>query len=73
MIQKYLTLTELIKMGILIIKPIHLSRKSDGKLIMHQTIDISLVHKSKHQINQRYREEKHVDKNSEVESINITF
>nr|YP_010568077.1 hypothetical protein RF1 [Pygeum topengii]UZC55853.1 hypothetical protein RF1 [Pygeum topengii]UZC57471.1 hypothetical protein RF1 [Prunus sericea] len=64
MIQKALTLTELIKRGILIIEPIRLSIKNDGKFIMYQTIGISLVHKSKHQINQRYREKKHADKNS---------
>nr|QGZ09255.1 hypothetical protein RF1 [Sorbaria sorbifolia var. stellipila] len=67
MIQKDLTLTELIKRGILIIEPIRLSIKNDGKFIMYQTIGISLVHKSKDQIkiNQRYREKKHVDKNSD--------
>nr|QWK45436.1 hypothetical chloroplast RF1 [Prunus salicina]QWK45861.1 hypothetical chloroplast RF1 [Prunus simonii]QWK45606.1 hypothetical chloroplast RF1 [Prunus salicina]QWK46031.1 hypothetical chloroplast RF1 [Prunus salicina]QWK46116.1 hypothetical chloroplast RF1 [Prunus salicina] len=65
MIQKDLTLTELIKRGILIIEPIRLSIKNDGKFIMYQTIGISLVHKSKHQINQRYREKKHADKNSD--------
>nr|YP_010733630.1 hypothetical protein RF1 [Rhodotypos scandens]WEG92899.1 hypothetical protein RF1 [Rhodotypos scandens] len=65
MIQKDLTLTELIKRGILVIEPIRLSIKNDGKFIMYQTIGISLVHKSKHQINQRYREKKHVDKNSD--------
>nr|YP_010733044.1 hypothetical protein RF1 [Neillia hanceana]WEG91658.1 hypothetical protein RF1 [Neillia hanceana] len=65
MIQKDLTLTELIKRGILIIEPIRLSIKNDGKFIMYQTIGISLVHKSKHQINERYREKKHVDKNSD--------
>nr|UDD72716.1 hypothetical protein RF1 [Prunus hypoxantha] len=64
MIKKDLTLTELIKRGILIIEPIRLSIKNDGKFIMYQTIGISLVHKSKHQINQRYREKKHADKNS---------
>nr|YP_010541033.1 hypothetical protein RF1 [Spiraea tomentosa]UYF21100.1 hypothetical protein RF1 [Spiraea tomentosa] len=63
MIQKDLTLTELIKRGILIIEPIRISIKNDGKFIMYQTIGISLVHKSKHPINQRYREKKPVDKN----------
>nr|YP_010743462.1 hypothetical protein RF1 [Dryas octopetala var. asiatica]WES82400.1 hypothetical protein RF1 [Dryas octopetala var. asiatica] len=65
MIQKDLTLTELMKRGILIIEPIRLSIKNDGQFIMYQTIGISLVHKSKHQISQRYREKKHVDKNSD--------
>nr|YP_010732709.1 hypothetical protein RF1 [Coleogyne ramosissima]WEG91073.1 hypothetical protein RF1 [Coleogyne ramosissima] len=63
MIQKGLTFTELIKRGILIIEPIRLSIKNDEKFIMYQTIAISLVHKSKHQINQRYREKKHVNTN----------
>nr|YP_010339914.1 Ycf1 protein [Exochorda racemosa]UOA66131.1 Ycf1 protein [Exochorda racemosa] len=63
MIHKNLTLTELIKRGILIIEPIRLSIKNDGKFIMYQTVGISLVHKSKHQINQGYEEKKHVDKN----------
>nr|QGT35084.1 hypothetical chloroplast RF1 [Rosa lucidissima]WGU17873.1 hypothetical chloroplast RF1 [Rosa lucidissima] len=65
MIQKNLTLTELIKRGILIIEPIRLSIKNDGQFIMSQTIGISLVHQSKHKINQKYREKTHVDKNSD--------
>nr|YP_009913345.1 Ycf1 [Achyranthes bidentata]QLJ93210.1 Ycf1 [Achyranthes bidentata] len=49
--------TELIKSGIVIIEPIRLSVKGDGQFIMYQTIGISLVHKSKHQNNQkRYSE-----------------
>nr|UIO60361.1 hypothetical protein RF1 [Rubus innominatus] len=65
MIQKNLTLTELIKRGIFIIEPIRLSIKNDGQFIMYQTIGISLVHQSKYQINQKYREKNHVDKNSD--------
>nr|YP_010866384.1 hypothetical chloroplast RF1 [Rosa sinobiflora]WGU16608.1 hypothetical chloroplast RF1 [Rosa sinobiflora] len=65
MIQKNLTLTELIKRGILIIEPIRLSIKNDGQFIMSQTIGISLVHQSKHKMNQKYREKTHVDKNSD--------
>nr|YP_010141275.1 hypothetical chloroplast RF19 [Rubus xanthocarpus]QQK91435.1 hypothetical chloroplast RF19 [Rubus xanthocarpus] len=65
MIQKNLTLTELIKRGIFIIEPIRLSIKNDGQFIMYQTVGISLVHQSKHQINQKYREKNHVDKNSD--------
>nr|QBC72668.1 hypothetical protein RF1 [Talinella dauphinensis] len=57
LIQKDLPLTELIKKGILIIEPIRLSIKGDGQFILYQTIGISLVHKSKHQNNQkRYNE-----------------
>nr|WLS54860.1 hypothetical chloroplast RF1 [Basella alba] len=57
LIQKDLTLTELIKKGILIIEPIRLSIKGDAQFILYQTIGISLVHKSKHQNDQkRYNE-----------------
>nr|ADD30913.1 putative RF1 protein [Berberidopsis corallina] len=69
LIQKNLTLTELMKRGILVIEPVRLSVKSDGQFIMYQTIVISLVHKSKHQNNQRYREKRYVDKNNFDESI----
>nr|YP_009860301.1 putative chloroplast RF1 [Osyris wightiana]QKV09641.1 putative chloroplast RF1 [Osyris wightiana] len=60
--QKDLTLTELIKKGILIIEPVRLSVKNDRKLIMYKTVAISLVHKSNHKTNQRYQEKGHVDK-----------
>nr|YP_010931647.1 hypothetical chloroplast RF1 [Lindernia crustacea]WKN51522.1 hypothetical chloroplast RF1 [Lindernia crustacea] len=63
LIQKNLTLTELMKKGILIIEPIRLSGKNDGQLILYQTIGISLVHKSKHQTNQKYQEQRNVSKN----------
>ena len=36
---------------------------------MYQTIGISLVHKSKHQTNQRWREKRYVDKNDFDASI----
>nr|AEX94032.1 hypothetical chloroplast RF19 [Sansevieria trifasciata] len=51
LIQKNLTLTELIKRGIFIIEPIRLSMKKDGKSIIYQTIGISLVDKNKCQTN----------------------
>ncbi|XP_043697201.1 protein TIC 214-like isoform X3 [Telopea speciosissima] len=63
LIQRDLTFTELIKRGIFIIEPIRLSIKWDGKFFMYQTISISLVHKSKQQTNQRYREKRYIDKN----------
>nr|AUG62387.1 Ycf1 [Alnus maritima subsp. oklahomensis] len=65
MFQKDLSLKELRKTGIFIIEPVRLSVKNDGKFIIYQTIGISLVHKSKHQINQRYLEKSYgyVDKN----------
>nr|YP_009669375.1 Ycf1 protein [Heteropyxis natalensis]QCW94374.1 Ycf1 protein [Heteropyxis natalensis] len=69
MIQKDLTLTELMKRGILIIEPVRLSIKNDGQFIMYQTLNISLVHKSKPKINQRYREKSYVDKTNLDKSI----
>nr|YP_008578231.1 hypothetical chloroplast RF1 [Stockwellia quadrifida]AGC59640.1 hypothetical chloroplast RF1 [Stockwellia quadrifida] len=62
MIQKDLTLTELMKKGILIIEPIPLSIKNDEQFFMYQSINISLFHKSKPQINQIYREKSYVAK-----------
>jgi len=73
--QKDLTLTGLtknkkwIQKGILIIEPVRLSRKNDEKFFMYQTIGLSLIHKSKRQINQRYPEESHVDKKNFEKSI----
>ncbi|KAJ4973764.1 hypothetical protein NE237_006938 [Protea cynaroides] len=67
--QKDQTFIELGKRGILIIEPIRLSIKWNGKSIMYQTIGISLVHKSKQQTNQRYREKRYIDKNSFDKSI----
>nr|QFQ46009.1 hypothetical chloroplast RF1 [Pternandra korthalsiana] len=64
MIQKNLTLRELMKKGILIIEPLRLSIKNDGQFFMYQTLNVSLVHKSKHQLNQRYREKNYVDRNN---------
>jgi hypothetical protein len=71
MIQKDLTLTELMKKGILIIESTRLSVKNDGKFIMYQTINILLVHKRKQQINQRYRKKNYIDKKNFTESIVI--
>nr|YP_009967834.1 hypothetical chloroplast RF1 [Sida szechuensis]QMX76750.1 hypothetical chloroplast RF1 [Sida szechuensis] len=68
-IQKDLTLRELMKKGILIIDPVRLSVKNDGQFILYQTISISLVHKNKHQINQRYQEKNYIDKKNFHESI----
>nr|QNS23255.1 hypothetical chloroplast RF19 [Broussonetia papyrifera] len=66
MIQKNFTLTELIKKGVLLIEPVRLSIKNEGQFIMYQTIGISLIHKSKHTITQRYHKKSHVDtKNSD--------
>nr|YP_010512447.1 hypothetical protein Ycf1 [Holocalyx balansae]UXL83771.1 hypothetical protein Ycf1 [Holocalyx balansae] len=70
--QKDLTLTGLRKKGILIIEPVRLSRKNDEQFFMYQTIGLSLIHKSKHQINQRYPEKSHVDKKNCDKSITRT-
>nr|YP_010469937.1 Ycf1 protein [Salicornia ramosissima]UVF34075.1 Ycf1 protein [Salicornia ramosissima] len=57
LLNKDLTLEDLIQKGILIVEPIRRSVKNDGLFILYQTICISLVHKSKHQNNQqKYRE-----------------
>nr|QOG08971.1 YCF1 [Jarilla chocola] len=69
MIQKDLTLPELMKKGILILEPVRLSVKNDGQFIIYQTIGISLVDTNKQQIKQRYQEKNYVDKNHFDESI----
>nr|AGE93256.1 hypothetical chloroplast RF19 [Calectasia narragara] len=63
LIQKDLALTELIKKGILIIEPIRLSIKRDGKFDIYQTIGISLINNSKHQTNRKCIKKSYVDKN----------
>nr|YP_009441498.1 Ycf1 [Portulaca oleracea]ATN40639.1 Ycf1 [Portulaca oleracea]QBC69345.1 hypothetical protein RF1 [Portulaca oleracea] len=68
LIQKNLSLTELIKKGILIIEPIRLSLKGDGQFSLYQTIGISLVHKSKHQNNKK-RHNENVTTNNLYESV----
>nr|YP_010698626.1 hypothetical protein RF1 [Corylopsis multiflora]WCH58701.1 hypothetical protein RF1 [Corylopsis multiflora] len=69
LIQKDLTLTELMKKGILIIEPVRLSVKNDGQFIMYQTVSISLVHKTKYQTNQKCQEKRYVDKKNFEKSI----
>nr|YP_010376032.1 hypothetical chloroplast RF1 [Xanthopappus subacaulis]UDN42154.1 hypothetical chloroplast RF1 [Xanthopappus subacaulis] len=64
-----LDLTELWKRGLLYIDRAALSVKNDGQFFMYQIIGISLVHKNKHQSNQRYRKPKNVAKNNFDESI----
>nr|QKM78574.1 hypothetical chloroplast RF19 [Artemisia keiskeana] len=66
--RRRLNLTQLTKKGILIMEPTRLSVKNDGQFFMYQIIGISLVHKSKHQSNQRYRNPKNVAKNNFDES-----
>nr|UNS16476.1 hypothetical protein RF1 [Euphorbia crotonoides] len=69
MVQKDVTLTELMKKRILIIEPVRLSVKTDGQFILYQMVGILLVHKNKEQINQKYREKFYVDKKNFNESI----
>nr|YP_010168042.1 hypothetical chloroplast RF1 [Allium nerinifolium]QRZ01318.1 hypothetical chloroplast RF1 [Allium nerinifolium] len=70
LIQKDLTLTELVKRGIFIIEPIRLSMKRDGKYIIYQTIGISLVDKNKRQTDGKYIIKKeYVDKKKIHESV----
>nr|YP_009455467.1 hypothetical protein RF1 [Adenolobus garipensis]AUG83463.1 hypothetical protein RF1 [Adenolobus garipensis] len=47
---------KLMKNRILLIEPVRLFRKNDGKFLMYQTIGLSLIHKSKYKINQNRRE-----------------
>nr|WHU25747.1 Ycf1 [Chrysanthemoides monilifera subsp. rotundata]WHU27362.1 Ycf1 [Chrysanthemoides monilifera subsp. rotundata] len=67
--RRRLNLTQLMKKGILIMEPARLSVKNDGQFFMYQIIGISLVHKSKHQSNQRYQNSKNVAKNNFDEPI----
>nr|YP_009449837.1 hypothetical chloroplast RF1 [Tacca leontopetaloides]YP_009449851.1 hypothetical chloroplast RF1 [Tacca leontopetaloides]ANA91365.1 hypothetical chloroplast RF1 [Tacca leontopetaloides]ANA91379.1 hypothetical chloroplast RF1 [Tacca leontopetaloides] len=67
LIQKDLALTELIKKGILIVEPIRLSIKRGVKLIIYQTIGISLI--DKNQTNGKYIKKRYVDKKSFDRSI----
>nr|YP_010504561.1 hypothetical chloroplast RF1 [Chrysosplenium giraldianum]UXE33278.1 hypothetical chloroplast RF1 [Chrysosplenium giraldianum] len=62
LIQKDLTLTELMKKSIFIIEPVRLSVTKDGKFLMYQTISISFVHKSKDRTNQGNQEKRYIDK-----------
>jgi hypothetical protein len=67
--QKDQTLKELIKKGILIVEPVRLSIKRDGKFITYQTIAISLIHKSKDQTNEKFKKKIYIDKTSLKKSI----
>nr|YP_010927414.1 Ycf1 protein [Cuphea curiosa]WKK46293.1 Ycf1 protein [Cuphea curiosa] len=69
MIEKDFNLTELLKRGILIIEPARLSIKNNGQLLLYQTISISLVHKSKLPINQRYEKKRYIAKKEIEKSI----
>nr|YP_010477662.1 hypothetical protein RF1 [Polystachya tenuissima]UVI18039.1 hypothetical protein RF1 [Polystachya tenuissima] len=69
LIQKDLVLAELIRKGIFIIEPIFLSIRTDGKSIIYQTIDISLVDNKKHQTNKKYTKKRYIEKGVFEKSI----
>nr|QHN54835.1 Ycf1 [Taccarum caudatum] len=71
LIQKNLSLTELIKRGMFIIEPVRLSKKWDEEFIIYQTIGISLINKSKQQTETdiRYIKEKDLDESPFEKSI----
>nr|YP_010830458.1 hypothetical protein RF1 [Lappula monocarpa]WFF50172.1 hypothetical protein RF1 [Lappula monocarpa] len=70
LIEQNLTFPELMKKGLFIIEPTRVSVKNDGQFIMYQIIGISLVHKSKYKTsNQRYHEQRYIDKTHFNESI----
>nr|YP_010857803.1 hypothetical protein RF1 [Synechanthus fibrosus]WGM70692.1 hypothetical protein RF1 [Synechanthus fibrosus] len=69
LIHKNLDLTESIKKGILIVEPIRLSIKRDGKFIIYQTLGISLIDKIKHQTNRKCIKKRYVDKKNFDKSV----
>nr|YP_010639027.1 hypothetical chloroplast RF19 [Saxifraga granulifera]WBQ51924.1 hypothetical chloroplast RF19 [Saxifraga granulifera] len=69
MSHKDVNIPELMKGGGVSIEPVRLSVKTNGQFISYQSISISLVHKNKDRINQRYREKRYVDKNNFDKSL----
>nr|YP_010539800.1 Ycf1 protein [Coelogyne pallida]UYF14109.1 Ycf1 protein [Coelogyne pallida] len=69
LIQKDLVLAELIRKGILIIEPIFLSIRRDGKYIIYQTMDISLVDNKRYQTNEKYTKKRYIEKRGFEKSI----
>nr|QBK82290.1 ycf1 protein [Cyrtosia septentrionalis] len=61
LIQRDLSIEELIRKGKWILEPICLSIKRDGKLIIYQTMHISLVDKMKQQTNRKYKKKIYYD------------
>nr|WOC92411.1 hypothetical chloroplast RF19 [Utricularia volubilis] len=64
LIQKNLTLKELLKKEFFVIEPIRMSRKKEGRFIMYQTLKMGLVHKSNnnHQTNEKDQEQRYVSR-----------
>nr|QNZ89019.1 hypothetical protein RF1 [Bletilla formosana]QQN90601.1 hypothetical chloroplast RF1 [Bletilla formosana]WGL39099.1 hypothetical chloroplast RF1 [Bletilla ochracea]WGL39182.1 Ycf1 [Bletilla ochracea]WKN51706.1 hypothetical protein RF1 [Bletilla ochracea] len=69
LIQKDLVLAELIRKGIFIIEPICLSIRRDGKYIIYQTMDISLVDNKRYQTNEKYTKKRYIEKGGFEKSI----
>nr|YP_009566004.1 hypothetical chloroplast RF19 [Epipactis gigantea]QBB09514.1 hypothetical chloroplast RF19 [Epipactis gigantea] len=69
LIQKDLVLAEVIRKGIFSIEPICLSIRRDGKSIIYQTMDISLVDNNKHQTNKKYTKKRYSEKGGFEKSI----
>nr|YP_010205728.1 YCF1 [Pinellia pedatisecta]UAX04072.1 YCF1 [Pinellia pedatisecta] len=69
LIQKNLSLTELIKRGIFIIEPVRFSKKWDEEFFIYQTIGISLINKSKQQAKTDKKYIKEFDKSPFEKSI----
>nr|QRG01088.1 hypothetical protein RF1 [Satyrium nepalense var. ciliatum] len=68
-IQNDLVFKNLIRRGVFLIEPICLSIRRDGKYIIYQTIDISLVDKKKHQTNKKYTKKGYIEKKEFEKSI----
>nr|YP_010354245.1 hypothetical protein RF1 [Coelogyne corymbosa]UOG85021.1 hypothetical protein RF1 [Coelogyne corymbosa] len=69
LIQKDLVLAELIRKGIFLIEPICLSIRRDGKSIIYQTMDISLVDNKRYQTNEKYTKKRYIEKGGFEKSI----
>nr|YP_009184095.1 Ycf1 [Dendrobium chrysotoxum]ALN98106.1 Ycf1 [Dendrobium chrysotoxum] len=69
LIQKDLVLAELIRKGTFIIEPICLSIRRDGKSIIYQTMDISLVDNKRYQTNEKYTKKRYIKKGGFEKSI----
>nr|YP_010539978.1 Ycf1 protein [Coelogyne ventricosa]UYF14287.1 Ycf1 protein [Coelogyne ventricosa] len=69
LIQKDLVLAELIRKGVFIIEPICLSIRRDGKSIIYQTMDISLVDNKRYQTNEKYTKKRYIEKRGFEKSI----
>ena len=67
--QRDFHISEFVRGGTFFLEPIRRPRQKDGQLILYQTIGISLVHKSNHQTNKKYQEQRYVSKHNFGETI----